>query len=374
MNFINLPLPKYKKYKNILDKDKTYYYTSVVHPHEVANILETVPSEVIDLIKKEDVYLLISNEWECFDTVVEEIYKVLIIYNNIPEHKIVFLSGAVEIKDISKNITKKINEQYNKEFIGIDSRFFAWFEYAVAHYYHLSSMRFRTELKRREALDGKIIYKKLYLLFNNRWRFHRPILVALLKIKNLLDSGFVSLGANDGNYNWDNIYDILITLNKDHTEIYNLLLKNKNFIIGTPDLILDTENKNSTYYNNYFFPSVSKYFENSFMSVVTETYFYGTKTKFLSEKTFKPIAFLQPFILVSVPYSLEVLRDLGYKTFHPYINESYDIEENDAIRMKMIVDEIQRLSKLSDIELKVLSRNLRDICIHNQKILLSKSL
>ena len=374
MAIINLPKARAKQYSTVLDQDKTYYFVQVVHAFEVPSVLDNVPIEILEFIRHGEIYLIISNEFECFDEVVEEVYNSIIIPNKVPENKILFLSGAVEISSISKNVTDKINKLNNTSYTGINSKFFSWYEYAVAYYYKTSTNNTGTEMKRHLALQGKINYKKHYLLMNHRWRFHRPTLVAILKVKNLLDYGYVSLGSNDGNSNWENVYDALLNYNHTNSEIYNLLVENKNYIQNTPDLVLDKEDKSDTTYRSYFYRTIVPYFETSFMSIVTETYFYDRKTKFFSEKTFKPIAFLQPFILVSVPYSLETLRNMGYKTFHPYIDESYDIEEDNATRMKMIIDEIERISKLSLSELKQLSLDCRNICLHNQKLLLSKYL
>ena len=36
---------------------------------------------------------------------------------------------------------------------------------------------------------------------------------------------------------------------------------------------------------------------------------------YLTEKTFKPILNMQPFVIVGNAYSLKMLKQLGYKTF-----------------------------------------------------------
>jgi hypothetical protein len=106
------------------------------------------------------------------------------------------------------------------------------------------------------------------------------------------------------------------------------------------------------------------------------TYYHGTnpnESRFLSEKIFKPIAVGHPFIFVTVPKALEVLKTLGYKTFHPYIDENYDDEFDNNRRLKMIVDEIERISKMDQSEVEEFIENVRDICLYNQMILKSKT-
>ena len=73
--------------------------------------------------------------------------------------------------------------------------------------------------------------------------------------------------------------------------------------------------------------SVFKY-TNSYLNIVTETVFSSDDRTgsgiHLSEKSFKPIWFMQPFVIVGVPGALKSLRDIGYETFSQWIDESYD--------------------------------------------------
>jgi hypothetical protein len=126
-------------------------------------------------------------------------------------------------------------------------------------------------------------------------------------------------------------------------------------------------------------------FNNSYVSIITETLFEDTIISpffqyhyiggynFLTEKTFKCIVSKHPFILVSRNGSLEYLKSLGYKTFHPYINESYDEIVDDKLRMDAITTEILRLNNFSDSEWLIFQKNVKDIIEHNYKVLSSKT-
>jgi hypothetical protein len=72
----------------------------------------------------------------------------------------------------------------------------------------------------------------------------------------------------------------------------------------------------------------------SYVNIVTDT-FYATEpdTTFISEKVFNSIAHWQMFIMMAPPYTLQYLRDQGYQTFSPYINETYDTIENNHDRL-----------------------------------------
>jgi len=92
----------------------------------------------------------------------------------------------------------------------------------------------------------------------------------------------------------------------------------------------------------------------------------------ITEKTNKPIACCRPFIAFSTPYFLEDVRQLGFETFSPYINESYDLEIDNHKRLNMIVDEIERITNLSADEYTNLVENCHSIAVRNQQKLLSK--
>ena len=85
----------------------------------------------------------------------------------------------------------------------------------------------------------------------------------------------------------------------------------------------------------------------------------------LTEKTFKPIALGMPFVLLAPPGSLEYLRSYGFKTFSPFIDESYDLEQDIFKRIEMIAKELQRLDKMFRKEKQDLFLSMVDIVRHN---------
>jgi hypothetical protein len=105
-------------------------------------------------------------------------------------------------------------------------------------------------------------------------------------------------------------------------------------------------------------------FLNTAISVVLETTF-DSKIH-LTEKTLRPIACGHPFIIANGPGCLALLRKYGFKTFHPYINESYDNIVDDNERLSVIVKEMQRLQSLSNNELDLLLDNCKSISDYNK--------
>jgi hypothetical protein len=125
-----------------------------------------------------------------------------------------------------------------------------------------------------------------------------------------------------------------------------------------------------------------EYYENSYFSLVTETIFfkerghhaYETNDRlFLTEKTFKPIFAQHPFLILASEGHLSALRDLGYKTFHPYIDETYDTIEDDYTRLETIIEEIKRLCNQTEEEWIKWQTNVKEIVEFNKQHFLART-
>ena len=123
---------------------------------------------------------------------------------------------------------------------------------------------------------------------------------------------------------------------------------------------------------------IDAYYSNSYFSVISETIFHahsegnGTisdafNSRFLSEKIFKSIVAKHPFIVSGQYQILQALRNQGYQTFHPYIDESYDQIEDDDERMDAIVKEIGRLCEQSVEQWQEWMANVKSIVEYNYK-------
>lgn len=116
-------------------------------------------------------------------------------------------------------------------------------------------------------------------------------------------------------------------------------------------------------------PELGKYgtvkqFE-SYFEIVTETYFLNEDVLNLTEKTIKPILRFQMFIIVGSPHTLSALRELGFQTFSPYIDETYDTITDPIERFICITKEIERLCNLSIDELHKLYCTVWPRILHN---------
>jgi hypothetical protein len=66
------------------------------------------------------------------------------------------------------------------------------------------------------------------------------------------------------------------------------------------------------------------------------------------------------------------LKGLGYKTYSPVIDESYDSIEDNYLRMIAILKEVNRLCKLEGEALEDFLKYCRVIAEHNHNVLVNK--
>jgi hypothetical protein len=107
---------------------------------------------------------------------------------------------------------------------------------------------------------------------------------------------------------------------------------------------------------------------NSYFSIVTETPF-NDKTYFSTEKIYRPMLHFHPFIVQGAPFTLAKIKELGFKTFHPHIDESYDEVISPFVRMQKLTREIKRICSMSVDEMHKWYYDQLDIVVHNQNLL-----
>jgi len=184
--------------------------------------------------------------------------------------------------------------------------------------------------------------KYLFLSYNRQYRHQRIRFVIDLFNKNLIDKG-------------------LISLNKITNIPYQVTDEIKDFFHNQTPMVIDTM-PDLTY--NLAVNITVQDFERTFMSVVTET-LVDNGTLFFSEKIWKPIMLGHPFMVYGNQYSLKYLKNLGFKTFDKWIDESYDNEPDRDVRCHIIVNEIEKFSKKTLEELKQIRLEMHEICEFN---------
>jgi hypothetical protein len=186
--------------------------------------------------------------------------------------------------------------------------------------------------------------EKTFLCFNRRYSEHRLIFYMLMQKHGLIDQFYLSMSNTQPGASYD-FLTVASNLTKSYPE-FNIT--DEDVIKSNSCLPLVLDNPDFGSYPMEQNPvGVQKYYEKSLINIVSETYFIN-KVIHITEKTYKPIAFMQPFIMIAAPYSLRHVKDLGFKTFDEFWDETYDNETNNIIRMNKIVELVRSISNWSN--------------------------
>lgn len=271
---------------------------------------------------------------------------------NIPPCTIIYVTGNVMVEENYNEWCKKNN---------ISDRIF------VIGYPHFEidvSMNAKKRLINNPlpTFDEHINYKKendikTFGCLNKRIRQHRVWFYGYLYESNLLERGLISMNEfQKHGYTWEGK-----TMDIDFIEKISKPL---------PLLVYNKSNNqlDDNYYINRFNDDVCL---DTYVSVVSEAQCGDSdETIFLSEKIFKPIACMHPFIVMGNKNSLKKMRELGYKTYDDFIDQTYD-ELPTHDRLKKIIESIKKIDLIENKLdwYKLLKNDLE----YNYNLLMSKN-
>lgn len=204
-------------------------------------------------------------------------------------------------------------------------------------------------------------YKFLYL--NGADRSHRNQLWKKLQSRGALEGSLCSYLGYGGNMGVHNCDIPLTTLDPEYESPYAQKIVRP----SERDGVLNYVNFKSDSWMNQWVDGhiIPQQYIDSYFSIVTET---SPDKIFCTEKIYKPILAGHPFIILGAPGTYQHLHKMGFRTFAPWIDESFDEIGNLAQRIEMIAKQIDRLCRknLDEFLLQV-----QQICRHNHETYLA---
>ena len=300
-------------FRDKVESDSRYYFPFVVSMSNLVDVIDkvTIPKSVINDIKNGKCKILVSNPFEGWHW---EFWKSLVLpimtrYNIVFDNFVFVcanLSTDPELKTVYDNFWENQTHRDN-----------------------LQSLLDRGN----SSILLKTQRTKKFICLNRRPGAARFAGVTLLYP--YLDSGYLSLSLNGGvptpEYvaNQEQLFQT--TFPKIHKKYLKLNLKN-----ALPLVIND--NINAAKENPVNDQSTDKFYD-SFLHICAETYQdYKPDRMFFSEKIFKPMVYMQPFVILGQPNSLSMLQSMGYKTFGSVIDERYDSIQDDNKRLHAAIN------------------------------------
>lgn len=288
-----------------------------------------------------------------------EIPKNLFMKDIMPNKiNFAFIDDAFEGLLTQQDIVQIESIQGLDNFIVLSSN--AKLKHSKCHYFNIHlfvDYYDNTSVMETQSFINTDIRSKKFLCLNRQERLHRFKVVEFLLEQNLITHGFVSCQSSlDFNNFPKKRY-----LDQDLRgyELSEILIKSLPLNID-----MDGTVQNHPIFSHNM-PKLDIHHYDSYFSIITERDFYNTEYQGFTEKVLKSILYCQPFIVVGLPNTLQLLKDCGFKTFDSFIDETYDTVEDNDLRMKLVLSEIHRLANLDYAELDKIYHSMVDIFEHN---------
>ena len=227
-------------------------------------------------------------------------------------------------------------------------------------------MKWLVEIPYESSENMSVKNRKRFSVFSRHYK-HERLLFFLDMIKNeLLDyTHYTFNNSNPYTYIETPISEIQEFI--DNSEYANNV-KIQEWVKGIP-YTLNNEKDVREIFNNNLFHVLKK----SEIHIVVETNFshpkgYSETAFFITEKTYRPIAFKTPFLIYGCRNSLKYLRDMGFKTFEGIFDESYDEIIDDKQRRDKLICEIRRISDLDDTQFQQMMSKCQEIVNYNHDV------
>ncbi|MDB6148257.1 MAG: hypothetical protein JWO45_1921 [Spartobacteria bacterium] len=250
----------------------------------------------------------------------------------------------------------------------------------LSHHVAQDNDAFQRFLEIETSARSQATTRRHFLNFNGRARPHRNYLVAFLLSRNLDEKGFISLLGYERAVKGSSLRDfddtdaMVALLNRQcwgwpHVEtvspFYPQLARSLplELDLSAEDAVKDSRYKVVTPWE---LQDMALY-RRSYFSIVTDTSAVGDDQLFLTEKVFKPLICLHPFVYMGHHGALAKLRQLGFETFEPFFNEAYDREPDSRKRVGLVLNEIARLCALPQAELAGMFAKLWPRLEHNAR-------
>ena len=336
---------------------ETYFFPS-------SGLLEFshTPNDIIHKVRQVNGYFLLECAAEAWvrDEQLRLIHGYFGSYN-IPMNKIIYLTGCMNAEDIYEKWCNKYNipnvPEHRMHLISYPS---ARYAFASSHMSDFAEPQYDTET----------IPEKLFLCWNRRFRPHRSLLMISLDKLGLVDRSYYSMGKVDPEFQTQEfIHSAPIDL--DNTNVYNLTREDLNNLVSKLPLEIDGETEIGEMCADRT-GNARKFYQNSLLSIVTETNWdlpHLTST----EKSFKPFRDKHPFIIVGVDGALKSMRNLGFKTFSEFWDESYDEIEDCHLRLLKIIEVCNEIGSWNNEQILHFKRNVKSILDHNYQVLKNTS-
>ena len=265
--------------------------------------------------------------------------------------------------DIMIEILKEYNQLHKFRMIDIDlsekTDYKRKYPYYESHPLMMgdTSRYFTNDLDKIKSIKTlNDLNSKMFLCILGRHTRERDDMYDFIKNTNIIEDTFIS-------YSSAYRFDYPTVSNTRYTRIDKHLDFPVNFSLDTSSY--SYEDIKSMGSHALGRPISNLYFK-SFCNIICESKFLTSNNLIqLTEKTDKSLFTLQPFVIMGSAHSIKKLKELGFKTFDKWWDESYDNELDDNQRKIKLFETIQYIHSNYNKNYLQIYEEMYDILVHN---------
>lgn len=322
------------------------------------DLFSFIKPEYLNLMKNGELYFIFDASTEGFSPVLDAPFFNILFNNcqlhNINPEQIIFVSSNLYDENNLENFCSayKIKKRINVfSYVG--------FEYSInhSHGYVTTDLYIKEKIKDVE----RSFTDKYFSSLSRLNRPHRMKATFLLCQEEIKDRALIS----HDKVNIDHHPHLFREFDEHQIQ---------NWINSLP-LVVDRKDFNVNWALDSNFNHIH---DQTLFQIVNETEANNKNNTslFYSEKTFRPISQLQPFVIYGQQYCNRYLKSIGYKTYEDWFDYSFDSEADDVKRYKLLLASLKDLCSRLDcmtFEEKIAWRfKNQEVLIDNYDILFHK--
>lgn len=273
--------------------------------------------------------------------------KLCLALNADPKN-ITLITGA-ETQNSLSFPTQQVSKDLGYNIVtGYDLHKFLWLDTQVNEHNDFIN-------KKIKSILNKDILKFKSLCYNRRPRPHRTIIVAHI-LKHYEHECLYSLGTFSGKPrdSWNNYFP----------ELRDIIL----YLVTGPEIYPHIKEQGVSLEVNLAHTLGWDHGLNSYFQLVTETAPAQSRYPFITEKSLKPFAMMQPFIQYGPKDNVKNLKNYGYDIFEKWIDHSYDDTDDDIERLRLVLKEFDRLQNISSDKWSTMLKEMAEPILHNVQL------
>jgi hypothetical protein len=316
-----------------------------------------VSGRVMDGLRNGRGYMLLDFSMESF--VYPNFFHLIEQYfqsHQIPLHKIIYMTGCPNGDELYYKFCEQRNTDLHNRL-----KVFCWdsFEWNMS----------KQLLNRTYTNDRALRHiHKTFLSLNYRYRPHRLDLFLAFYKQNLLINSLFTLPEK----NPESPHLFIETVDRNFCQQLEIseeeLRYIQQYVLPLKIDHLSSDHTRHAEMTMEIGHSTEHFYKTTLLSVVTETHAYQTAIA-ETEKTFKPIKYRHPFIIVGAPNSLAYLKKKGYKTFSNWFDESYDSIDNHRERIMAISNVCKEIDSWNNPQKEQFIEETNEVVNHNFEVL-----